>query len=525
LAADNNGAISRFLPQLHEKVLEFQNLPNLESRNQVEALLQHLKTLKGLPSRAEADAPNGLAEIDSHVTIILNSGTAVMAAVKEILAQPVVATLESLEMRYFTLYSEKEQQGYLFRIALLIISIAVCIYLLVLFVKLFRAHKKLEDLNIQLENKINIEDELKQTIRAIDIAAIIASTNLKGQIIEVNEKFSEISKYTRDELLGQDHRILNSGHHPKEFFTNMWEEIRAGKVWSGEIRNRAKDGSIYWVQTVITPVRDKSGKVKKFTAVRFDVTKAKRDEMVILEQQGKLVASAKMASLGEMAGSIAHEINNPLGIAVAKSTQLLRLLKQDNFDKEKAIGHVERVLSAADRIAKIVRGMRTFTRNGDHDPFEFTNISTLINDILVLCQERFTENQIKLLVSPIIEVSIYCQLVQLGQVLLNLLNNAYDAVTMLADKWVRLDMTETSDSVLFSVTDSGTGIPKEIVEKIMHPFFTTKAIGKGTGLGLSISIEIVRAHHGRMWLDTANANTCFMVEIPKGTSSKQIQNS
>jgi PAS domain S-box-containing protein len=147
--------------------------------------------------------------------------------------------------------------------------------------------------------------DLADTNFALNQAAIVATTNVKGEITFVNDKFVEISKYPRHVLLGQDHRIINSGHHSKEFIRDLWLTIANGRIWRGELRNRASDGTIYWVDTTIVPFLDERGKPYQYMAIRYDITDRKRSEERLREQ-------AALARLGEMAAVVAHEVKNPL---------------------------------------------------------------------------------------------------------------------------------------------------------------------------------------------------------------------
>lgn len=223
--------------------------------------------------------------------------------------------------------------------------------------------------------------------------------------------------------------------------------------------------------------------------------------------------SSKMASLGEMAGGVAHEINNPVGIIHGKASQLLRLVQTEKLTQEIAAEQLEKIIAMSNRIAKIVKGLRSFSRNADNDPIVPVELKTLFENVLSLCAERFKAHDITLEIS-VPELLLDCRAVQLEQVILNLLNNAHDAVVQLSEKWVHIEFKILGKLLEISVTDSGLGIPPHVVEKLMQPFFTTKEVGKGTGLGLSISKGIVEDHRGRLFYDSSCSNTRFVVELP-----------
>ncbi len=349
---------------------------------------------------------------------------------------------------------------------------------------------------------------------SLDASAIVAATDLAGNIKTVNEKFCEISGYSRDELLGKNHRILNSGYHPKEFFQEMWRTIQEGKIWHGIICNRRKNGESYWVNSTIIPFKSADGRIEEYFSVRFDFTQQKH-----LEQQ--MVYAAKMSSLGEMAGSIVHEINNPLAIIQGKSRQVLRVLENSSVDSALVRRHVEAIETTTERIVKIMQGIRAFSRDGTQSPMENEKVNKIIKDILAMSSARFSSAGVELrCAEPGEDLEIMCRPVQIAQVLLNLLNNAFDAVRENKVCWVALDIADKGDMIELSVTDSGAGISEDVGKKIFQPFFTTKPKGEGTGLGLGIATSIVEAHGGSLKVDHSCANTRFVAHLPKGQPSK-----
>jgi signal transduction histidine kinase len=232
-------------------------------------------------------------------------------------------------------------------------------------------------------------------------------------------------------------------------------------------------------------------------------------------QECNMIAASRMSELGKMAGGIAHEINTPLATIELLSDQISDSLSEPSPDHEAIQQSVSRIAKTSQRIAKIISGLRTFSRDGSSDPFVSTNVKELVEETLGFCREKFKLSQVELRVDVGADLYISCRPNQISQVLLNLLNNSYDAIEDLEEKWISISLLERGDQVIILVTDSGKGISQEVRERIFNPFFTTKAIGKGTGLGLSISSGIVTSHSGSLEYVEKSPNTCFSISLPK----------
>ncbi|WP_413587420.1 PAS domain-containing protein [Bdellovibrio sp. HCB274] len=253
-----------------------------------------------------------------------------------------------------------------------------------------------------------------------------------------------------------------------------------------------------------------------FVGVAWDATREIQSEKKIAESNAKMISAAKMAALGEMSGGIAHEINNPLTVIQARSFQLTQMVDQGNLDPEKIKQAAESISKTADKIARIIKSLRSFSREGDNDPFEFVSVKSLVEETLEFCRTRFYNHEVDLQVANIDEdFEIECRVIQIEQVLLNLLNNSFDAAQNSEKKWICVEAVEYLDYIDIKVIDSGPRIPDDVAEKLMQPFFTTKELGKGTGLGLSISAGIMKSHKGDLFLDRSAEHTTFVMRLPR----------
>ena len=243
-------------------------------------------------------------------------------------------------------------------------------------------------------------------------------------------------------------------------------------------------------------------------------------QQTVTDQQQALASSSKMSALGEMAGGVAHEINNPLAIIRNLMGQLQEVVDDHPIDKALIKSMAANAEFTVMRIAKIIKGLKSFSRDGRSDPFEAVNLSQLIEETLSFCSERFKIHETDLNVDDFSKSLCFDgRATEVSQVLLNLLNNAFDATFEFEKRWIRVSASDEKDWLEIKVTDCGPGIPTEIQEKIFQPFFSTKEIGKGIGMGLSLSSGIVQKHRGELKLDLNCRNTCFVVRLPKKQNS------
>jgi C4-dicarboxylate-specific signal transduction histidine kinase len=279
---------------------------------------------------------------------------------------------------------------------------------------------------------------------------------------------------------------------------------------------RRKDGRNIEVSVIISPIFDPLGNLVGASKVARDVTDRKRMETELEISRAQAVSSARLSALGMMAGSIAHEINNPIGVIHASVSDLIEMAETGTVPLTALESASRRIQRTANRISKIVKSLRQISREGSGDPFQRASVAEIVEQALELCKERFRVHSVRL-ETPVIEpgLSVFCREVQIAQVLLNLLQNAFDAVAERAgDKWIRLEVRSLEKSIVFAVTDSGNGVPADLKARIMEPFFTTKPVGKGTGLGLSLSKAIVEEHGGELKVSEVENHTCFSFFLP-----------
>jgi len=324
-------------------------------------------------------------------------------------------------------------------------------------------------------------EDLKQ---ALDHAAIVATTDVSGRITYVNEKFCEISGYAREELLGADHRIINSSYHPKEFMRTLWRTIAHGQVWHGEIRNRAKDGHFYWVDTTIVPFIDQRGKPYQYIAIRADITARKHAEEQLTRQ-------ASLARVGQMAAVVAHEVRNPLaGIKGAMQILIGRRATQDQD-----LPVMRDIVARIDALSELINDLMVFARPR---PLRMGHVTlrSLVHEAATMVRRDPIGEGLEIGVEgPDFAIEADAEVVR--SAILNVLLNAAQAMN--GHGRITTTLSECDGLVLIAMRDTGPGIPMELRTQVLEPFFTTKA--RGGGLGLPIARRTAELHGGTLEID------------------------
>lgn len=364
------------------------------------------------------------------------------------------------------------------------------------------------------------ELELEQSIReladikfALDQSSILAITNQQGVIIYANDQFCRISKYSKEELIGQDHRIINSGYHSKEFMTDLWTTIASGRVWKGEIRNRAKDGTLYWVDTTIVPFLNEEEKPYQYVAIRNDITEKKQLE-------SELMRTAQLSLLGELAASLAHEIKNPLA-GIQGAVDILIRRRQPGDPERLAL---EGVRGEVVRIDTTVRALldRARPRPVNLAP---TALTEVVRHAVMLGRGQAVSlaaraRRISVEFEPPFDpMMLHLDAPLIEDAVLNLIINAIEAIDDEGRIIVRLRLSLNADNqdvpgeAIVEVEDTGRGISEENLARIFVPFYTTTK--NGTGLGLPAVRRIARAHGGRIDVtSTPGRGSTFSLHLP-----------
>jgi PAS domain S-box-containing protein len=361
------------------------------------------------------------------------------------------------------------------------------------------------------------EEEMRKLSHAVEQSpSSVMITDLHGNIEYVNPKFAEVTGYSLEEVRGKNPRILKSGETPSEEYRKLWETITSGGEWHGVFHNRRRDGTLFWERVSISSVRDTSGTITHFIAVKEDITNQKS-----LEDQFR--QAQKMEAIGQLAGGIAHDFNNILTAIIGYA----HMLKMKLINDEKLGAYADYILSLSDKAANLTQSLLAFSRKQIINP-KPVNLNDIIRTVEKLLFRIIGEDiKLKTMLSEK-DLVVMADHVQIEQALMNLATNARDAMPeggrlTIETEDVAMDHEYIKEHgygteglyAVISVTDSGEGMDKETKGKIFEPFFTTKEVGKGTGLGLAMVYGIVKQHEGYINVySEPGKGTTFRIYIP-----------
>lgn len=351
----------------------------------------------------------------------------------------------------------------------------------------------------------------------------IITINNEGIIESINRVGEKMFGYTREEILGKNVRVLMPTPYYEEHNQYLQNYLKTGErkvIGIGrEVMGKRKDGSVFPMDLAVGEVKLPQGIL--FSGICRDITDRKSQENELKQNneelkrtQVQLIQSAKLASLGEMATGIAHELNQPLATISTNAEMMLEFL--ESATSTEFIESYQLILNQVDRASQIIRHLKTFGRESSLESCKLVPLNTLIENATTLLKEQFRLRGIEVLFdlttpSPV----VWCNTIQIEQVLTNLLLNARDALEKSMVKRLVLRSFILDNTSVVEVEDTGSGIPENIQSRIFDPFFTTKEVGKGTGLGLSISYGIIKNHHGQIEVKSEEGQgSVFRISLP-----------
>jgi PAS domain S-box-containing protein len=352
----------------------------------------------------------------------------------------------------------------------------------------------------------------------------ILITDPGGTILYVNPAFERVTGYTRADALGQNPRLLQSGQHDRNFYRKMWQTLSAGRVWQGQIVNRRKDGTPYTELASISPVRDATGRIVHFVAVKRDITQQLRDQEEKENLQAQLLQSQKMESIGRLAGGIAHDFNNMLQAILGYAEMGLESVPAD----QPLHNDLHEIQKAARRSAALTRQLQAFARKQTASP-KVLDLNAALDGMTGMLRPLIGEG-IQLDLQPAPDLGrVRVDPGHLDQLVTNLCINARDAITgtgRIAIETRNLDVQHPirnlhgdippGSYVQLSVSDNGCGMAPEVLDHIFEPFFTTKNVGKGTGLGLATVYGLIQQNRGiPRVLSQPGKGTTFQIFFPR----------
>ena len=368
--------------------------------------------------------------------------------------------------------------------------------------------------------------KLEQLKNVLDESSLVALTDKYGTITYVNEMFCKISKYSQEDLIGKNHRILKSGHHPPEFYQGMWNVISQGKVWRGDVKNKAKDGTYYWVKTVIMPLFDNKGSISEYISVRTDITDHKKIQEQL--QTSQKIIKHQLYEMKEInfqkdtfVSMIAHELRTPLS-PIMMHCEILKnpdIIGKLNPYQSEAVDDIYRNSDRLEKLVKNLLDVEKLDMNKMKFELEEFRVDGLMIDICMDFLTVMSLKRIKLINSVKGRMTIKSDKMKITQIFSNLIQNAADFVPQGTGR-IEISAQRKGDDIVFCVQDNGLGIPEEKQKNLFKKFYqidtSIRRKHEGTGLGLAVCKGIVDGIGGRIWVNSKkDKGSSFFFSVPR----------
>jgi len=402
--------------------------------------------------------------------------------------------------------------------------------------ELYNAQLELVDLNNNLDREVKAATkELNHSLNLISKYIITSKTDLEGNILEISDKFCEVSKYSKEELIGQNHRLVRHPDMPNEVFKDIWETITSGNIWRGKIKNKDKEGNPYWVDSTISPYYDEDGNHVGYFSYRIDITKEEEalelqsnfnkqlqlelnNQLEVIRQKDlELVEQSRLASLGEMIGNISHQWRQPLSVISLSTSSLSFQLEYDQLDKDELSENLQKIEERCSFLTETINS--------------FSKVVNLQNEKTNICIEEEISDS-KNIISATLD-DLFIKLVDnidysqkhlthainndITNVLIKIYQNSIDSLKNkdIENKWIKIYSEQNDEMYSIFIEDNGLGIKEDIKSKIFEPYFTTKFKSEGVGLGLSTSYDIVKNRlGGEIKILNCEDGAIFRIDIP-----------
>lgn len=453
----------------------------------------------------------------AHVNIIIENKAAVDGTVQRLVSMPTAMRIDELFHAHNDSYQLALARSDNYQLALYILSVLLIAYVVTILVQLNR-------LTFSLRKSVR---ELQSQKFAMDEHAIVSITDSKGIITYANEKFEETSLWAPADLIGQNHRVVKSDYHSKEFYKEMWETITNGNVWHGQILNLNKNGDPYWVETTIVPFMDEKDKPYQYVAIRTDITEIKQTQaevQTLNEELEERVASrtaeleTAYSELETFSYSVSHDLRAPLN-TIDGFSQALISKYEPSLDKT-GQSYLQRISTESKRMARLIDDIMKLSRVTSHNIRRSkVELSDIAQEVIDQLRETNPDRNVEFNLEE--GLTIHADNVLIGTALDNLLGNAWKYTAKTDNPHISFSSSKENGETIYCVKDNGAGFDMQYANKLFRAFkrLHSAAEFEGTGVGLATVKRIIDRHGGRIWVEAeVNKGAAFYFTVPSDSN-------